>query len=146
VVVGSKRYRDTMDQKAKVITPTERLELSTLRSRRFVKVSRASQLCHAGWSGYVIGGACIEYNSYKIRRSTSTARLHTQRTSAVITPRSICKTDEHRYPRKHQISRLAIHRPRQPILCGLTPTLTLFEMQLLFRNSLSRTRTNIRLC
>ena len=38
-------------KKCKRSTPTERLELSTLRSQYIVKVSRASQLCHAGWSG-----------------------------------------------------------------------------------------------
>lgn len=42
---------ETSDKNAKGIAPTERLELSTLRSQCIVKVSRASQLCHAGWNG-----------------------------------------------------------------------------------------------
>lgn len=40
----------TSGKDAKGIAPTERLELSTLRSQYIVKVSRASQLCHAGWN------------------------------------------------------------------------------------------------
>ena len=59
--ICSKYDTQRWTKKTKGITPTERLELSTLRSRRFVKVSRASQLCHAGWSGYVILAVYVYY-------------------------------------------------------------------------------------